>query len=219
MTASNTLRSTAISTSCSWTRKIPGAADAILLTRCELVPAGSGVDSLDDLRAVLERLHPAAPCFQVRTELIGLREHLTNHTLAPGDFRSRRPLAFCALGNPRAFFRTLDHAGISVAGQKVFPDHHCYSVRDLEALAKAAVEAGAACLVTTEKDWVNLPPGAHLDLPLYWAAVELCVEEESRLLRWIGDRLELPMASGSALADRPSRNRTGRLGFDKLTAK
>ena len=224
-------------------------ADAILLTRCELLPAGSGADSLDDLRAVLERLNPTAPCFPVRTELIGFREHLTNHALAPGDFRSRRPLAFCALGNPRAFFRTLDRAGISIAGQKVFPDHHRYSVHDLEALAKAAAEAGATCLVTTEKDLVNLPPGARLDLPLHWTAVELRVEEESRLLQWIGDRLELPEVSGSAVADRPeqqskglpnapgapaplrpeeernpqpqvtSRNQTGRLGFDKLTAQ
>lgn len=184
-------------------------ADAILLTRCELVPAGSSTDSLASLRAVLERLNPTAPCFPVRTELIGFREHLTNRMLAPEDFRSRRPLAFCALGNPRAFFRTLDRAGISVAGQKVFPDHHRYSVRDLEALAKAAVKAGATGLVATEKDWVNLPPGAHLDLPLYWAVVELHVEQESRLLQWIGDRLELPVVSGSAVADRSEQPSKG----------
>lgn len=172
-----------------------GRADTILLTRCELAPTGSGADSLESLRATLGRLNATAPCFSVHTELIGFQEYLTEHVLPPEDFRPRRPLAFCAVGNPRAFFRMLDRGGISVAAQKVFPDHHRYSVSDLGVLAKAAVEAGADCLLTTEKDLVNLPSRAHPDLPLYWAAVKLHVEEESGLLRWMGDRLELPVVS------------------------
>ena len=179
-------------------------ADAILLTRCELLSFAANEDSLENLRATIQRLNPSAPCFTVRTELLGFREWRGNHSLSPAEFRARRPLAFCALGSPHAFFRMLEMPGKPVAGQnaipqkaipqKAFPDHHRYSGNDLGSLEKAAEEAGCDCLVTTEKDLFNLPPGANFRLPLYWAAIESRVDEEARLLRWIWDRLKLPGA-------------------------
>ena len=183
-------------------RESPAAlkrADAILLTRCELLPSVANEDSLGNLRATIQRLNPSAPCFTVRTELVNFREWPGNHAFAPEEFRARRPLVFCALGNPRAFFRMLEMAGIPVAGQKAipqkaFPDHHCYSRNDLGSLEKAAVEAGCDCLVTTEKDLFHLPWGANFRLPLFWAAIESRVDEEARLLQWIWDRLKLPGA-------------------------
>ncbi|MGH9785319.1 MAG: tetraacyldisaccharide 4'-kinase, partial [Terriglobia bacterium] len=178
-----------------------GRADAMLLTRTEIASASaSNADTLEALQASLQGLNPGAPRFAVRTQLLGFRELQSNSLFTAEQLQSRRPLAFCALGNPRAFFRTLDQAGISVAGKKVFPDHHRYSERDLTALVEAAAGGGADCLLTTEKDLVNLPPGVRLDLPLYWAGIELHVEEESRLLQWIGERLELPVLGGSPTA-------------------
>lgn len=181
-------------------RESPAAlrrADAILLTRCESLDSISGEDSLESLRAAIQRYNSRAPCFAVRTDLLGFREWRSNLTLPPEEFRSRRPLAFCALGNPHAFYRMLEIAGIPVTApkaltQKAFPDHHRYSLRDLGSLEKTANESGADCLLTTEKDLANLPPDANFRLPLYWAAIELSVEEEPRLLQWIWDRLELP---------------------------
>ena len=38
-----------------------------------------------------------------------------------------------------------------------FPDHGVYAERDLQALARQADRLGAG-LITTEKDWVRLPP-------------------------------------------------------------
>ena len=188
-------------------RESPAAlrrADAILLTRCELLPSAANEDSLENLRATIQRLNPSAPCFTVRTQLLNFREWRGNHALAPEEFRSRRPLAFCALGNPRAFFLTLEKFAVPVVGQKAlpqkafpqkaFPDHHRYSRNDVGSLEKAAAEAGCDCLVTTEKDIFNLPPGANFRLPLYWAAIESRVDEEARLLQWIWDRLKLPGA-------------------------
>lgn len=60
--------------------------------------------------------------------------------------------AFCGLGNPCSFRRTLASTGIELKQWREFPDHHAYRVEDLADLEPP--------LVTTEKDAVNLPPGA-----------------------------------------------------------
>jgi tetraacyldisaccharide 4'-kinase len=60
-------------------------------------------------------------------------------------------LAFCGIGRPEKFFRTLEACGAAVTVRRSFPDHHGFSGPEIEALVR---EAEAACLVlaTTEKD-------------------------------------------------------------------
>jgi tetraacyldisaccharide 4'-kinase len=65
--------------------------------------------------------------------------------------------AFCGIGNPAAFRRTLEGLGAAVADFRTFPDHHPYTRADVDDLAGWAdlLPAGAA-VVTTQKDWVKL---------------------------------------------------------------
>jgi tetraacyldisaccharide 4'-kinase len=77
--------------------------------------------------------------------------------------------AFCGIGNPEAFRRTLIDAGIrQIAAFRAFRDHHHYSEKDLGGLARWAREQRASALVTTLKDLVKIPRGRLGDLPL-WA--------------------------------------------------
>ena len=46
--------------------------------------------------------------------------------------------AFCGLGNPRSFWKTLEELGIDVAFRWAFGDHHHYRPAELERLAKQA---------------------------------------------------------------------------------
>lgn len=69
----------------------------------------------------------------------------------------RRLLAFAGIGRPGKFFETLTAAGVELAGTRVFADHHPYSAAEANALLAEARRLGAA-LVTTEKDFVRLPP-------------------------------------------------------------
>lgn len=70
-----------------------------------------------------------------------------------------RVAAFCAIGNPASFWRTLDELGLDVVRRRAFPDHHAYSEGDLRELCEPGVEA----LVTTEKDSVKVGnPPPHL---------------------------------------------------------
>jgi hypothetical protein len=54
---------------------------------------------------------------------------------------------------------------------------------------------------------VNLPEGAAFELPLYWAKIELRVEEEDAVLRWLGEKLDWRMETTPAAASRSSRER------------
>lgn len=80
--------------------------------------------------------------------------------LVPDDtsiaaLRGKRVLAFAGIGDPARFFRTLRHAGVDVAVEKAFADHHPYTAADIDALSAQAQRDGLV-LVTTDKDAVKL---------------------------------------------------------------
>lgn len=67
----------------------------------------------------------------------------------------KRVLAFAGIGDPGRFFRTLRNAGVDVAVEKAFGDHHPYTPAEIEALV-AQARSERLTLVTTEKDLVKL---------------------------------------------------------------
>ena len=100
----------------------------------------------------------------------------------------RRVGAFCGLGSPPSFWRTLDQLGLEVAFRQAFRDHHPYSLSDLERLVAQASAQGVEALVTTEKDTMNFCEGASalfLNCPLYWVKLGVEIEREDELMRRI----------------------------------
>ena len=91
----------------------------------------------------------------------------------------------------------MDEIGADVAGFRWFPDHHCYSPRELAALAREA-KRRRAVLVTTEKDAARI--GANLD--------GLGVDLEILPITLLFER---PEEVNSLLADFLARARTARL--------
>jgi tetraacyldisaccharide 4'-kinase len=73
------------------------------------------------------------------------------------ELKGARVLAFAGIGRPEKFFRALPSLGVPVVETAPFADHHFYSQADIARLRRAADKAGAR-LVTTEKDYVRLPP-------------------------------------------------------------
>ena len=59
------------------------------------------------------------------------------------------------IGRPEKFFHTLEAMGARVVGTRAFPDHHRYTLLEIEAVKRIAANAGAL-LVTTEKDFVRI---------------------------------------------------------------
>jgi tetraacyldisaccharide 4'-kinase len=82
-------------------------------------------------------------------------------------FRTRRQLrlpslngqpvfAVAGIASPPRFFDDLRASGCTLAGTMAFRDHHPYSRADVDRVVAAAHQAGAAVILTTEKDYVRL---------------------------------------------------------------
>ena len=67
-----------------------------------------------------------------------------------------RPIAFCGIARPENFFTQLREAGIDIAAEMRFRDHHSYSAADVTTLIEAANAHRAGGFVTTDKDAINL---------------------------------------------------------------
>ncbi|MHB1561809.1 MAG: tetraacyldisaccharide 4'-kinase [Isosphaeraceae bacterium] len=72
-----------------------------------------------------------------------------------------RVAAFCGIGNPEGFRRTLLSLCESIVDFRTFPDHHDYHRADVESLSDWARDRGANLVLTTQKDSVKLRT-AHL---------------------------------------------------------
>ena len=129
--------------------------------------------------------------------------YATSGETAPLDaLRNRRAVAFCGLGNPDPFWRSLEDLGIKLAERIRFQDHHRYSKEDVERIAAAAQQHQAHILLTTEKDLVNLSHAVDpeelakqsLDacaaqffgaVPLVWLRPRVVVDQGDELLDWL----------------------------------
>lgn len=178
-----------------------------------LDPLAGGVFPLGERRERMEALRRATILVVTRSEpgvpITGLEMLLRPYNTEAPIFRSWvRPLewvdagtgetrpaselglqcvgAFCGLGNPRSFWKTLEGSGLDVAFRWAFGDHHSYSPGELQRLSHQAASAGAEALVTTEKDFLNLFEGAAAvvaPLKLYWLRIGIEIENEEALLR------------------------------------
>jgi tetraacyldisaccharide 4'-kinase len=116
-------------------------ANAILITRCDQVEEA-------ELNAIREWLAAKAPGIPIAT---------TIHRPAANELKGMTVGAFCGIGNPAAFRRTLESLGATVADFRTFPDHHAYTRQDVDDLRRwASGLPKDAAVATTQKDHVKL---------------------------------------------------------------
>jgi tetraacyldisaccharide 4'-kinase len=82
------------------------------------------------------------------------------------DLGNRSIAAFCGIGNPEGFRRTLEPRCAALAGFRTFPDHHPSNAADLADLAAWSRNLGDDLILTTQKDLVKLRTGALGPIPL-----------------------------------------------------
>jgi tetraacyldisaccharide 4'-kinase len=144
-------------------------ADIVVITRVE------ANQRLDGIEAVIRRHNPEAPIFRSRVVAEGWRPRVVQGPVG----------AFCGLGNPEAFWRTLEGLGIRPVWRRAFRDHHRYTAEELREMTQEACRRGAEALVTTEKDLMNLPEGwGDMTPPLevLWLQIRMQVEAAEELL-------------------------------------
>ena len=168
-------------------------ADAIVLTRSDLV---------DDVSAIEERLrkqNQSVPVFRASTRVAGLVPLEQFHAKAQrtqrrgpeddqvGKLVSGNHGAFCAIGNPDAFFRTVEQyfGDRSRLVLKIaLRDHHPYNRSDVDNIELRAKHAGAGILITTAKDAVKLDAD-DFSLPLFVAIAETEIDDREEFGRFV----------------------------------
>jgi len=148
-------------------------AHAILLTRCDVVTD----QALAELHHKVAKLAPSVPVMEtVHRPVAWVNAEGQNRPV--DEFRGRTALAFCGIGNPDSFRKTLAQFAIEVKDFQTFRDHYAYRRADVEELERWADSSPPdSLLVTTQKDLVKLQI-AHLAGRELWALrIELVVQK------------------------------------------
>ncbi len=90
------------------------------------------------------------------------------------DIPHQSVVAFAGLGYPEKFLYTLEHHGFHVFEFLKYPDHHPYTIAQMNKLFKIAQSYGAR-LITTEKDFTRIPEQYQKDI--LFLKIELCFDD------------------------------------------
>jgi len=154
-------------------------ADCVVLTRCDQV------ESVETLREEVLELTGGKPIFESRmrpARVMSLKNGPETISV-PG-----RVGAFCAVGNPSAFFESLRGLGYDLGLERAFADHHVYSQSEIEELNQIAMQTGATALITTAKDAVKLK-GMAFSLPCYVLEIEININDVDAFGELVLDRI------------------------------
>ena len=153
-------------------------ADAFLITRSDEATGTAAIEH------ILRRYNPTAPIFHSRTvargwqTFGGLAATFEEVTAGPS-------LAFCGLGNPNSFWRTLKQLEITPIEQLEYNDHHRYTPVEMRRMIRHGADIDTKILLTTAKDAVNLCEGCEeLIAPfnLYWLDIGVGLDDNGFLL-------------------------------------
>jgi tetraacyldisaccharide 4'-kinase len=153
-------------------------AHLVIITHSNFVPA----ETLQAIKQYISRIVPACP--------VALSQHqpklLKNTSSEQGveALRGRKVAAFCGIGNPSGFWKTLTDLGCELIDSRQFADHHQYQRSDVDDLMKWASALPAdTWIITTQKDWVKLRIDSLADKPLYALSIALVITEGEELLQ------------------------------------
>jgi tetraacyldisaccharide 4'-kinase len=161
-------------------------ADLVILTRTDQIPAA-------DLEALRKRIGPAVETVHKPVHVRSLSNR-KKHGLE--WLKGRSVYAFCGVGNPEAFRRTLESVGATVVKFRAYEDHHAYVPQDVRRMNAEAQEFMAEGIVTTEKDATKLN-AEGFELPLTALRIEIEITRSEELLeeRLLAVVRDLPRAA------------------------
>ena len=167
-----------------------GRADVVCLTRRSMVDTATRDEIRDRVKAI------ALGALWCEADHAPVHLVAADGTTRPcNEISGKRVAAFCGIGNPAAFFASLESVGASIAWRGVWPDHHRYTDDDAQQIADAARSAGTEAVVCTRKDLVKFS-----DLDVALPVVALAIEMQVSL----GGE-ELAAAIRSAVLTNPTR--------------
>ncbi len=153
-------------------------ADVCLITKVDQAEAGA----VEDIRKTVGKYNSAAQvvesihqprCF---IQLSDWFENLAQEGIAIEKISGKKVMAVSAIGNPASFERTLTDMGAEVIESLRYPDHHEYTMKEMQEVLQQADALDAEAIVITEKDAVKIPEEvaqANWSIPIFVICVEV----------------------------------------------
>jgi tetraacyldisaccharide 4'-kinase len=138
-------------------------ADVVALSRADLIPESER----ERIRAIVRENSPDALWIECRHAPVHLRSS-SSVTTPLIDLANKPIAAFCGIGNPGGFRRTVEQCGYQLLALREFPDHFAYQTADLRSLTSWAADSPADAVLCTHKDLVKLGVDRLGEKPL-WA--------------------------------------------------
>ena len=140
--------------------------DILLLTRTDLAGKSVNFERFVQGKQVFQTCHQPTRLYQLSTGSDRLESSERDEECALDLLKGQRILAVCGIGNPEAFAGTLRQLEPRAVELLAFPDHHRYSLADINDINARARDAGIDIVVTTEKDSQKLEAFATTEFSL-----------------------------------------------------
>lgn len=161
-------------------------ADVVLLTRSDLIHEVER----QKIRQQVFAINPNivwGETIHVPTSLVSLQS-FGNEPIE--SIAGQSALAFCGIGNPMAFQKTLEQCGVRVAKLIPFPDHYHYTTRDADEILRTAKALGTDLILCTMKDLVKW--NRQSGFPFRAVSIEIrFTHGESAVSEWIKEKVRL----------------------------
>jgi tetraacyldisaccharide 4'-kinase len=93
--------------------------------------------------------------------------------------------AFCGIGEPDSFFKSIKQLDIKSGEKRIFPDHQEYKKSVITELSAQIKSSNCTAIITTEKDLVKLPDSFLDEFDTFVIKIEMKFEIEGAVLDMI----------------------------------
>ena len=153
-------------------------ANVCLITKIDQAEVGAGEYIRDTVHKynkdaqIVESIHQPR-CF---IPLADWFKDLSQEGIKIEKIAGRKVMAVSAIGNPASFERTLKDLGAEIIESLRYPDHHEYTMTEMQDVLQQADALDAEAIVLTEKDAVKIPDEvakANWSIPIFVICVEV----------------------------------------------
>lgn len=156
-------------------------AHVVLITRTDQVDSATA----NQIAESIVKYNPQAVCIRTAHQAHSLFSYPDQYQPLE-RLRGTRVFAFCGIGNPKAFFDTLEKQDAIIVGRRAWPDHHAYTRQDLQRLADISQQYPDSALICTMKDWVKIRLATIGSSPLWALRVDLkTLDDDSNLQKML----------------------------------
>ncbi len=157
-------------------------ADVCLMTKVDQAAEGSREYIRDTVHRYNEKAKIVESIHQPRCFIL-LSDWYVNIACAGvpvEEIQGKHVVAVSAIGNPASFEQTLSDLGAVIIESLRYPDHHDYTIREMQDVLQQAEVQGAEAIVITEKDAVKIPAEVAKEawkIPIYVICVEVTFQQ------------------------------------------